>query len=99
MGKTNEFGREKDLKERCGGTLRRIPNNLCYINDLGCIALWLSPLFENNPESYHGYAIQDYTTPLFWQTAIVNDNRSLTNVLWAPNISHSFRANARLPLL
>jgi hypothetical protein len=27
---------------------------------LGCTAIWLSPVFENNPESYHDYAIQNY---------------------------------------
>ena len=61
MGKTNGFGSEQDLKKRCGGTLKGIQRNLDYIKDLGCTALWLSPVFENNAESYHGYAIQDYT--------------------------------------
>jgi glycosidase len=54
------FGNEEQLKKVCGGTIRGIINNLDYISDLGCTALWLSPLFENNPESYHGYAIQNY---------------------------------------
>src|SRR5690606_18983150 len=34
--------------------------HLDYIKNLGCTALWLSPVFENNPHSYHGYAIQNY---------------------------------------
>jgi glycosidase len=61
VGKTNGFGSEEDLRKRCGGTLKGIQDNLGYIKDLGCTALWLSPVFENNAESYHGYAIQDYT--------------------------------------
>jgi glycosidase len=35
-------------------------NNLDYIEALGCTALWLCHIFENNKESYHGYAIRDY---------------------------------------
>ncbi len=54
------FGDGEQLKQICGGTIRGIINHLDYISDLGCTALWLSPLFENNPESYHGYAIQNY---------------------------------------
>ena len=54
------FGNGEQLKKSCGGTIRGIINNLDYISGLGCTALWISPLFENNPESYHGYAIQNY---------------------------------------
>lgn len=54
------FGKGEHLKKIYGGTLRGIINNLDYISGLGCTALWLSPVFENNPESYHGYAIQNY---------------------------------------
>lgn len=54
------FGNAEQLKQICGGTIRGIINNLDYIEGLGCTALWLSPVFENNPESYHGYAIQNY---------------------------------------
>jgi glycosidase len=60
-GKIQGFGNSEELKKTCGGTLRGITNHLDYIKDLGCTSLWLSPVFENNPESYHGYAIQDYT--------------------------------------
>lgn len=60
-GKTKGFGSAEALQRTCGGTLRGITNHLDYIKDLGCTALWLSPVFENNRESYHGYAIQDYT--------------------------------------
>ena len=60
MNEAKGFGREEQLKKICGGTIRGIINNLDYISGLGCTALWLSPVFENNPESYHGYAIQNY---------------------------------------
>jgi glycosidase len=54
------FGKPEELQKICGGTLKGITNHLDYISDLGCTALWLSPVFENNPNSYHGYAIQNY---------------------------------------
>ena len=60
-GKTKGFGTVEELKKSCGGTLKGISNHLDYIRDLGCTALWLSPVFENNPDAYHGYAVQDYT--------------------------------------
>ncbi len=54
------FGEEHELQKTCGGTLRGIINHINYIKDLGCTAIWLSPVFKNNPESYHGYAIENY---------------------------------------
>lgn len=59
-------GSQEQLKKFCGGTLNGIRQNLDYIHKLGCTALWLSPIFENNDapdrssDKYHGYAIQDY---------------------------------------
>lgn len=59
-------GNQAQLKKFCGGTLKGILNHLDYIKNLGCTALWLSPVFENNdapnPDSdkYHGYSIQSY---------------------------------------
>jgi glycosidase len=43
-----------------GGTIRGVTRNLEYIAGLGCTAIWLSPVFENNPEAYHGYDINNY---------------------------------------
>jgi len=60
IAKQDGFGTEKELRKTCGGTLRGIINHLDYIHDLGCTALWLSPVFENDPNSYHGYAIQNF---------------------------------------
>ena len=54
------FGTNEQLQKICGGTLKGITKHLDYINELGCTALWLSPVFENNPSSYHGYAIENF---------------------------------------
>ena len=43
-----------------GGKLRGITSNLDYIAGLGCTAIWLSPVFENNPGAYHGYNVNNY---------------------------------------
>jgi alpha-amylase len=43
-----------------GGTIAGVTNNLSYIAGLGCTAIWLSPVFENNGDSYHGYDISSY---------------------------------------
>src|SRR5260370_37503645 len=43
-----------------GGTIKGITNHLDYIAGLGCTAIWLSPVFENNPKAYHGYDINNY---------------------------------------
>jgi glycosidase len=60
VGRQEGFGTVEQLREICGGTLKGITKHLDYIRDLGCTSLWLSPVFENNPSSYHGYAIQNY---------------------------------------
>lgn len=54
------YGNAQELQRVCGGTLKGIINHLDYIHGLGCTALWLSPVFVNNSESYHGYAIENY---------------------------------------
>jgi alpha-amylase len=43
-----------------GGTISGVTRNLDYIAGLGCTAIWLSPVFENNPGAYHGYDINNY---------------------------------------
>ncbi len=43
-----------------GGTIKGINHNLDYIASLGCTAIWLSPVFENNAGAYHGYNINNY---------------------------------------
>jgi glycosidase len=57
---------ELKLKKFCGGKLKGIERHLDYIKNLGCTAIWLSPIFENNDapdpnsDKYHGYSIQNY---------------------------------------
>jgi glycosidase len=59
-------GTVEELRRFCGGTLRGITHHLDYIHGLGCTAIWLSPIFENDgaphrdSNSYHGYAIRNY---------------------------------------
>ena len=43
-----------------GGKINGITRNLDYIAGLGCTAIWLSPIFENNAGAYHGYNINNY---------------------------------------
>jgi glycosidase len=46
-----------------GGNLAGITRRLDYIRDLGCTAIWLSPILKNRidrNDSYHGYGIQDF---------------------------------------
>ena len=47
------FGDSEQLTKRCGGTIRGIFNHLDYIRNLGCTAIWLSPVFKNNPEELY----------------------------------------------
>jgi alpha-amylase len=43
-----------------GGKIKGITRNLDYIAGLGCTAIWLTPVFENNAGAYHGYDINNY---------------------------------------
>ena len=43
-----------------GGTIQGITKHLDYIAGLGATAIWLSPVFENNPGAYHGYNVNNY---------------------------------------
>ncbi len=54
------FGDSEQLAKLCGGTTRGILARLDYIKKLGCTAIWLSPVFKNNPKAYHGYTIENY---------------------------------------
>ena len=53
-----------------GGDLKGLTQRLDYIQGLGMTAIWLTPIFENNPvqgpegkesSGYHGYWITDFT--------------------------------------
>ena len=71
-----------------GGTIRGITDHLDYIAGLGCTAVWLSPIFENNPNSYHGYDINNYLNvdPHF------GTKQDLIDLVDA---AHNFRRNSR----
>ncbi len=46
-----------------GGNLKGVTRRLDYIKELGCTAVWLSPVLKNrvdSADSYHGYGIQNY---------------------------------------
>ena len=43
-----------------GGKIKGITQHLDYVANLGCTAIWLSPVFENNAGGYHGYNISNY---------------------------------------
>ncbi len=57
---TTGFGNADTLQARCGGTIKGISNNLEYISEMGFTSLWISPFLQNNPESYHGYSIENF---------------------------------------
>lgn len=59
-GRQKGFGNAEQLQNFCGGTINGITMHLDYVHDLGCTAIWLSPVFENNKNAYHGYAIENY---------------------------------------
>jgi alpha-amylase len=71
-----------------GGKLAGVRKNLDYIAGLGCTAIWISPPFENNWRSYHGYDINDYLRidPRF------GDKKDLVDLVDA---AHGYRRNDR----
>ena len=46
--------------QRQGGTFNGITAQLDYLADLGVGALWITPVLQNQPNSYHGYGINDF---------------------------------------
>jgi alpha-amylase len=49
-----------DPKGYHGGDLKGVTAKLDYIKDMGFTAIWLTPIFKNEPGGYHGYWIQDF---------------------------------------
>jgi hypothetical protein len=45
-----------DLRQYCGGSFQGITDHLDYIAELGFDAIWISPVPQNQPGAYHGYA-------------------------------------------
>jgi hypothetical protein len=54
------FGTLEALQTRCGGTIQGITGNLKYISEMGFTSIWINPFLQNNPESYHGYSIENF---------------------------------------
>ena len=50
-----------EVSTRHGGDFKGIQNKLDYIKSLGFTSIWLSPIFQNRKNSYHGYAQIDFT--------------------------------------
>lgn len=46
---------------RHGGDFKGITDKLDYIKSLGYTAIWISPVFQNRYNSYHGYGQLDFT--------------------------------------
>jgi neopullulanase len=57
-----DYMNRDSMNARHGGDIQGIMEHLEYIKDLGCTAVWSTPLLENNVEyaTYHGYAITDF---------------------------------------
>eukprot|EP00428_Durinskia_dybowskii_P011071 CAMPEP_0170222166 /NCGR_PEP_ID=MMETSP0116_2-20130129/10775_1 /TAXON_ID=400756 /ORGANISM="Durinskia baltica, Strain CSIRO CS-38" /LENGTH=2201 /DNA_ID=CAMNT_0010472853 /DNA_START=123 /DNA_END=6728 /DNA_ORIENTATION=- len=67
----------RDMGQRHGGDFVGIRDKLPYIKGLGCRAIWISPVFENGPNSYHQYAMRDFTL-LDPRLGTLEELRSLT---------------------
>jgi glycosidase len=69
-----------------GGKISGITDHLDYIAGLGCTAIWLSPVFENNPGAYHGYDINNYLS-------IDPNFGSKQDLIDLVDAAHAFRRN------
>lgn len=63
---TNDVGRYGgydpfDVSKRQGGDFRGLAKKLDYIKGLGFNAVWISPVFQNVENEYHGYGQIDFT--------------------------------------
>jgi alpha-amylase len=48
-----------DIHTYCGGSFQGIKNHLDYIIGMGFNAIWISPIVENVPNSFHGYGAKN----------------------------------------
>lgn len=61
MDPTNDQGvNVNDPRGYFGGDLKGVTAKLDYIKDMGFTAIWLTPIFKNEPGGYHGYWITDF---------------------------------------
>ncbi|MFY7867917.1 MAG: alpha-amylase family glycosyl hydrolase, partial [Exiguobacterium sp.] len=56
----NEQVDKDDPKAFHGGDIRGVIEKLDYIESLGFTSIWLTPVFENMPDGYHGYWIKNF---------------------------------------
>jgi len=49
------------VMDRHGGDFIGVKNQLAYIKSLGYQGIWISPIFQNRHNSYHGYGQIDFT--------------------------------------
>ena len=49
-----------DSKSYNGGDFKGITDKLDYIKEMGFTSIWLTPVFDNEANGYHGYWIQDF---------------------------------------
>lgn len=56
----NEQVDKDDPKAFHGGDIPGVIEKLDYIESLGFTSIWLTPVFENMPDGYHGYWIKDF---------------------------------------
>ena len=59
---TKEKADKSNVNGRFGGDIQGIINSLDHIAELGCTAIWPTPMLGDDEESwsYHGYACSDY---------------------------------------
>lgn len=69
----------------CGGTWRGIEARLDYITGMGFDAVWISPVPENEPNEYHGYAASNLAevNPMF---GTADDLRALVEACHARDV-------------
>jgi alpha-amylase len=58
-GSTDECKGYIQTMKYCGGTWVGIKNKIEYISNMGFDAIWISPVWKNLPNAYHGYSIVD----------------------------------------
>ncbi|AZB42321.1 alpha-amlyase [Bacillus sp. FJAT-42376] len=57
----NDFDADReDPAAYHGGDFKGITKKLDYIKDMGFTAIWLTPVFDNEGQGYHGYWISDF---------------------------------------
>ncbi len=64
---------------RHGGDFKGISDSIDYIKTLGYNAIWISPIFQNRTNNYHGYAQTDFTL-LDDRFGTLSDFRDMVNV-------------------